>query len=304
MKSFPDESLMERSQDGTEPIRGGSIGLNRILGRFVIKATTDHKPEFSAVIISAFTIFRNVWTMQQDADLSSLEEGFVKDVNLFLDYYDTYLSFTKSALLGSKQCPVIIYFPDYRRLENGIRREHKGRQVELLAKYAKFLSRYNGRDELVRKLDHVHCFWIRAGDATYPHKEVSRKFREITSHPACAYSSGDRVALITHIPLDYHLSGRIRGIHLLESYTGELKAPDQFRFKLDKDGRIPFNTVTHVVFGDSVLIKPWVTPKVRKALFEQAVAERWLSRSEDDIRSKVAKTADIPLNELRKFDFV
>jgi hypothetical protein len=31
MKGFPDESKMERSQDGTEPIRGGSIGLNKIL---------------------------------------------------------------------------------------------------------------------------------------------------------------------------------------------------------------------------------------------------------------------------------
>ena len=147
MKVFPDESLMERSADNSEPIRGGSIAFNRILGRFVDKANSDHKPEFTAVVMSAFTLFDNVWTMNNDADISTLEEDFVKDVNLFLEYYDIYLSFTKSALQGSKQCPVIIYFPDYKRLENDLRRETTGKKLDLLDKYKKFLNRYSGRDE-------------------------------------------------------------------------------------------------------------------------------------------------------------
>lgn len=304
MKTFPDESHMERSKDGTDPIRGGSIGLNRILGRFVNRSKSDHRPEFTAVILSAFTIVRNVVGTEKDITIVQLEEAFVRDVNLFLDYYDTYLSITKSGMMRDKLCPVVIYFPDYKRVENQIRREQTGQKAHLLTLYAKFLSRYNGRDEMVRELEHCRCYWIRAGDATYPHKEVARKFREIASQPKSAYSSGDKIALMSHVPLDYHLVGRLRGINLLESYTGELKGSDQFGLKLDKEGRLPFNTVTHVVFGDASFIKPWVSPKVRKQLLEQAVKEKWVTRSEDDLRAKISKAADIPLVQLRKFDFI
>lgn len=106
------------------------------------------------------------------------------------------------------------------------------------------------------------------------------------------------------MPLDYHISGRVRNIKVLERFTGELKDPDKFKLKLDKEGRVPFNTTTHVVFGDSILIKPWVTPKIRRQLFEQAEKERWLSLSESQIRERVSVTAKIPASDIRKFDFI
>jgi hypothetical protein len=304
MKSFPNESIMERSKDGSEPVRGGSIGLNRILGRFVERSGKDIKPEFTAVLISAFTVFRNVVGTYPDAKIEQIEEYFVKDINLFLEYYDTYLSNTKSRMMQDKRAVVLVYFPEYTQVPKSLLREVTGKALELNLLYKKFLSRYNGRDELIKKTEHVLCFWASSGHASYPHKDVSRKFRSIVSRPDVMHSSSDTVALISHIPLDYHINGRIRNIHLLESYTGKLRPSSEFGLRLDKEGRIPFNSVTHVVFGDSVLIKPWVTPKVRKALFEQAVKERWISRSQDDILVKISKTAQIPLGDLRKIDLI
>lgn len=303
MKDFPDEAAMEQGQNG-DPIRGGSIGLNRVLGRFVSSALTDSRPQFRGVIISAFTIFRNVWTMKKDATMSDLEKGFVTDVNLFLDYFDTYLSHVWRQLDGNKNVPVVVYFPDYKAVSKELLREHTGQNELMFKMYQAFLGRHGHYDESIRKLERCQCFWVKAGGIHYPHKDVAQKFREIASHSTSLYATGDPVALMTNIPLDLHIAGRIRGIHLLESYTAKVKTPDEFRFRLDKEGRIPFQPAVHVVFGDDILFKPQITPKIRKQLLEDAVKDRWLTRSEEDIRHRLAKVTEMSASKLKSFDFV
>jgi len=92
MKQFPDESQMARSEDGSEPIRGGSIGLNRILNTLVAASQGDKRPRFTSVLLNAFTFFFNAYDAEKFQDFAKVEEGFVRDLNIFLDYYDTYLS--------------------------------------------------------------------------------------------------------------------------------------------------------------------------------------------------------------------
>lgn len=304
MKSFPDESKMELSKDGSEVIRGGSIGLNRILSRFVDRSTQDRNPEFTACLISAFTVFRNVIGTYPDLKIEEIEQAFVKDINLFLEYYDTYIAITKNTFMNNKYATVVVYFPDYSHVEKDILKDQTGKTLELFALYKKFLSRYSGRDEMIKKTEHILCYWVSAGPASYPHRDVSRKFRSIVGDARAIYSSGDKIALISHIPLDYHIGGRLRNIALLESYTGKLRPQKEFNLKLNKDGLIPFTTTTHVVFGDGVLIKPMITPKIKKLLLEHADREKWSSCSEDDIRLRISRLANIPLNDLRKFDFI
>lgn len=309
MQSFPDTSVMERSKDGTEPIRGGSIGFNLVLGRFEKRAASDTKPEFTAVMINAYTVFRNVFTMNQKASLVELQQAFVNDITLFAQYYSIYLSHTVSALAGRRKASVVIYFPNYQWVEKEILKQEHLREVTgtkqtLYTRYLQFLSKERNHDEIVLDYEHVRTYFMFVGNATYPHKEVAYKLRNLVSGNNSLYVSSDRIALVSHVPLDYHIQGRVRNVHLLKSYTGELLGSDQFKTVLDKDLRIPFNTTTHLTFGDPVLIKPWVTPKVRKALLEQAEKERWNTRSEEDIRARISKAADIPIAQFRKFDFV
>lgn len=307
MTGFPDESQMPRSEDGSEPIRGGSIGFNAVLGRFIKDAASDVKPSFHAVIISAFTIFRNVYQTKSAGGHKpsdkEMEEGFITDVNLFMEYFDAYLSAVWSRLAGDKFCPVIIYFPDYRHVPKDIEREYIGKAAELWDGYKRFLRQYDGHEGEVKKLDHTRCFWMRAGDVTYPHKEVARKFKEVTVHPACLYTSGDPVCLITHVPLDLHISSRLRGVQLLESHTARLRPPSEFRFKLDKDGRVPFQSSVHLLLGDSVIIKSMVSSKIKRTILETASQERWVGRSEDDVRQRLSKISQIPMATMRKYDF-
>jgi hypothetical protein len=304
MRSFPDESTMERSEDGTEPIRGSSIGFNRILGNFVSWSNYDRKPKYTAFFISAFTIFRNVWTMHKSPTLQDIEEGFVRDVNLFLEYYDIYLSNVSSQLDRNKQAPVVIYFPDYRALPKEILRDSSDKNKAMLALYQKFSNLHGNHNGEVRRLELVRCFWVAVGGSTYPHKELASKFRDITNHRSSLYTTGDNICLISHIPLDYYITFRIRNISLLESYTGLIKSPKEFGKKLDKEGRIPFLPTTHVVFGDGVMIKQMVSLKIKRELLEQAEKEKWFTRSEEDIRFKIIVKLNLHSSFFKKFDFI
>lgn len=304
MRSFPNEATMEKSPHSGESIRGGSMGLNRILNYFATHAEQHRSPAFKACLLSAFTIFRNIKESYKTSSIEELEQAFVQDVSLFLDYYDIYLSSTKTQYDGDKRAIVIVYFPNYQRVEKDLLREPNKDAEELANLYARFYRRFNGRDERVRDLEHVSCFWIRAGDATYPHKEVARKFRDIVGHPKSLYTNGDPIAMMSHVPLDFHIMGRLRNIVVMESYTGLVRPGTDIKARVDKEGRLPFNTTTHLVFGDKVMIKPMITPKIRKLLLEQAEKEKWVSRGEDDIRQRIVKTASIPMKDLRKYDFV
>jgi hypothetical protein len=304
MQRFPDESQMDRSQDGSEPIRGGSIGLNKILSSFVEAARKDHKPQFHAVLMSAFTIFRNVYNTKAGQTMTELETGFVQDVNLFLEYLDTYLSHVWRRTAAGKQCPVIIYFPTYKHVPKELVRDRSEKTAEMFKKYDEFLKRHSGYNKEIKRSDFTRCFWIDAGEVTYPHKEVARKFREITTHATSLYSSGDPICLFSSVPLDLHIASRLRNIQLLESFTARIRTPYEFKLKLDKSGSVPFYSCTHAVLGDDVLLKPQVGIKIKREILEAAEKEKWYTRSEDDVRSRLAKITDIPVGTLRRYDFV
>jgi hypothetical protein len=304
MKEFPDESKMERSIDGTEPIRGGSIGLNRILNTLVEASHTDKRPRFAGVLINAFTIFRNVWGMESFPKIMNLESAFSQDLNLFLDYYDTYLAHVWNHQLHTgKYSPVMVYFPDYGRVPKDIQREHTGQRGEVMDMYNIFRTRHQHETGLVRTLDHTKCYFVAAGHATYPHRDVLAKFRELTHTRTSLYTSGDPVAITTHIPLDLYLMYRLRNLQLLESNTGRIRPASEFHYKLDKDGRVPLQSAVHVVVGDDKMIKPAVSSKIRREVLAKAAEEHWVTRDVGDVNQRLSKITGIPVGKLKAYDF-
>jgi hypothetical protein len=304
MQQFPDESQMPRSKDGSEPIRGGSIGLNRILNTIVAASNTDKRPRFTGVLISAFTIFRNVYDQQQFPTLKSLDEAFVVDLNLFLDYYNTYLSHVwNHQLYGQKRCPVIVYFPNYDLVPKELEREHTGKRAEIADMYKLFLRSHSSEMGMVKVMEHIRCFFVTAGPSMYPHRELVQKFRDIVHKKDCLYNTGDPVSITTHIPLDLYLSYRLRNLHLLESNTGRIRPASEFNLKLDKEGRVPLQSAVHVVVGDDKMFQPIVPGKVRREILLTAGQERWASRDESDVTIRLSKMTGIPIAKLRQYDF-
>lgn len=303
VKSFPDESLMEKSDKSGDLIRGGSIGLNRILSTLVDMSRQDQTPRFSAMMVSAFTFFRNSYTHPDYDNETKIIEGFIKDLNLLLEYLDIYLSHVWKPLYHQKFFPVILYFPDYDDLPKEIRRDKSDKNLLFWHAYRKFLSRYGHDNKEIRKLDYVRCTSSYLKGTPYPSYNLARLFLSSMQYKDVLYNRGDSIALISSIMLDWYVTKRVRGIKLLKSFTGTFEEPNQFHLKLDSDGRLPFYACLHYLLGDSDLIKTQITPKIKKMILHQASQEHWLSRSEEDIIQRLVKLTDIKPNIFRQYNF-
>ena len=306
MRSFPDENQMSLSPDSKEPIRGGSVGLNRILSFWVNAAMSDQKPRFSGIAVSAFTFFRNCWSDDKSASVSDIDTKVGHDIALFLDYVDIYMSQVWNHYQAHDGfCPILIYMPDYQFLDKSLLREHTGDKLNLFEKYELYKRRYTDEFVEIKGLERVKCFFSYVGRHSYPHRDVATQFKRFGAINGCSYTSGDPVCLISHIPLDLYLHYHVRNLHLLESYWGTIKTPKDFRLKTVKGDDVPFIPVTHGTFGDDWMIKPMISSvKVKKALLEDASVSKWKSRSPEDIARRIAKIADVPLADLRKFHFI
>lgn len=69
--------------------------------------------------------------------------------------------------------------------------------------------------------------------------------------------------------MDYHLLLLYRRMMILESFTGELIPPKRLGFKVFKNNFVPFNSVTHLLFGDPVQLLPRQNGKTARSLWNK-----------------------------------
>lgn len=304
MKQFPDISRMEKSKDGTEPIRGGSIGLNRILGFFEDASKYDRSSRFQAVAMNAYTVFRNIWGSTENKSPEELDRLFTLDIKLFSEYYDTYLSHVLSNIERDKKAIVVVYFPDYGKVPKDVLIENVGRKEEFEKAYLKFHKRHALEHGVFLDLNNVVTVIEQVGHAMYPHKEVIAKIREVSRFPKSLYTSRDTLCLVSHIPLDFYIMYQNRNVMTLESYTGKLRPSSDFKLKLDSDGRVLFCPTTHITFGDGVMIKGLAKRKAKADLLKMAEDEKWNLSSEVNIQRSIVKYLGLPQDYFRKYNLL
>jgi hypothetical protein len=93
--------------------------------------------------------------------------------------------------------------------------------------------------------------------------------------------------MISHLPIDYHIYKTIPNIQLLESFTGVILSVSDFGQKLIKEVKIPFNTTTHRLFGDSTQLMPLIKGKDRSKLIDVAKEFNWYVKTESEISRDV-----------------
>ena len=86
---------------------------------------------------------------------------------------------------------------------------------------------------------------------------------------------------VTHVPLDYHMSRRIKKYKIIYSFTGESYTILQMGNKMY--GPVPFNIHTHATLGDSATFKSVLNRKLKKEFFKIAEKEKWLYKSEREV---------------------
>lgn len=281
--AFPSVEGLQISKDGSEYVYGGSIALNRILGRMRDLAPTGSYP-FRLWLINTYTLFENVHTL--DATLRTTSEAFHAEVNILLQYIEAYAA----SLPGKHRIPeVVFYHPTYTLIPDKRRREVKegtksGKaRMQLDTLYQKFIrsEMAPGPVHLPRPNGLSSMWSVPVGRGSFPHRELSRWLQQ--SAPQLTYTSGEAVALITHCPMDLHIHRYVPGLIVFERYTGELLGTKDFGKKIDSTGTVPFNMYTHQVFGDKVHLKPLITPKQKRELLAIAEKRKWHHRSQQDI---------------------
>lgn len=303
--AFPDDSQFARSDDGTEPIYpNASVGINRILGMFKNFALVDTKPRWHMFLFNAYTVMRNIMndvknkTSIQKKDLPGM---FDMEMASTLTYIEGYLSQFRL----EKPATVAVYFPDYSHIPSEIRRNLQGDKLAIFEAYEELRKSISPRP-MITHIDNVTVrITVPAGNKNqYPHDTLSGWIKEHAIDKHTGYDWGEGIFILTHVPLDLHMVNKVPWLQLAESYQGIIKLPNEFGTKLvPKDTNIPFTSVTHRVFGDSLQIVPMVGGKKRKGLITLADKHKWIRCSLEMIVRDIRTETGIPYSEVNKIKF-
>ena len=105
--------------------------------------------------------------------------------------------------------------------------------------------------------------------------------------------------------VDYHIV-KFAPTFIVQRYTGKILGPESFSkavFSFPDEKfykQVPFNSVTHSLFGDKYTIRPFVIRKNKKIALETAERERWALMTEAAIRVSCSSMNFQPLYDLTR----
>ncbi len=298
MVQFPDDRHNPRSADGTEPILGGSVALNRILLMLKNQAQDRNRIAWSAVAINSYTFFRNVY--QKDVSIQELIQRFKTDIELFRIYLDAYLTYFTPVAYS---IPIVIYLPDYRYFPNRLLRDVSPSVQQMDVEFKKFSQSLHPSDVMLNT-NEVTDLWCCAVGSTamLPHIELAHWLQTKTlAGNKFGYRYGMPIMLISHCPVDLHIYRRIPNTFLIESHQGTIRPSSQFGHKLStQSDAIPFLSSTHQVFGDPIHLAPRADSRQRKLLLEMAVSKPWMQRPTETVLKDIIGVTGLSVADLSK----
>lgn len=257
--------LLERVTSGNI-----NIGLGLMLeSLFNIKERYDDKRDvpdkvdinkYDYHIYNVLTVIRDIRNSirgpYKEVDLFNI---IVDDMNTINNYYtDT-------------ECKVVLMFPDYTKQYKIM---NNGKEVKETKKFKEVVDLLEVAERFKKKKAGLLCSTMDVKEATY--------FK-------------GKMLLTTSYLLDLQLIGIC---DLLESHTGKLKNKHKVNSKLSSLGKrdfshIPYNKVTHWVFGDNTLVAP-LSIVERKTAYEISLEKKWTTHSsENKIRDDLKKLINL-----------
>jgi hypothetical protein len=296
MSDFPSTEGLGKSQDGSELVYGGSIAINRQLGRLRDLAGQKDAPPYLLYLINVYTLVDNIYS--KDTKVSILEDLLTTEINILTTYIEAYSSHFNSYMSKSFKPTIIFYIPEY-NIPSKYRREIDSKtQKGKIKLFYDLIRKSFGRNIVeMSSTGNSYRYMLPVGHVTYPHREIVPIVQRLSSKIDYMFGSGP-VGLISHITLDLHIGRLIPNIHLLERYTGDVLTYSQFGKKLDKGGRVPFNVYTHRAFGDDLLLEPLVQRKLKKELLEVAEKKRWMRLSPGEIAVHIKDVTGVSIADL------
>jgi hypothetical protein len=280
---FPDISNHPTSEISGKPVLGSSVGTNDILLTLRDLAGKSTRRNFSTFMVNIYTLLRNCFVPK--GTYEELVTAVANDMDILFQYFQAYANYR-----APTKILVVFYAPNYGRIPPKFLRDKLPPQRQVMDDlYTILWKSLPEKPHVVVDTPMVRRLVVRCGKTIYPHAELAKMLRDDLKMPEV---NGDK-CLISHCPIDYHLSGKLNNIFVIESYTGNLLSKSDFGKKLGRleDGYSPpFTPVTHQIFGDSVHLKPLVSGTKKKTeLLERAKAEKWAIKLDKEIAASAAK---------------
>ena len=298
---FPDESTMDRSADGSEPIRGGSVGFNRILGSFVERSHTDRQPFADLFLINGMTIYRNVY--QEGLSDERIKTLWENDIQLFALYLGAYRVALASGNDPVDQTQVVVYLPTYQRIPKEVQLDHdKTKLGDMLRRYNAFYQKYKRETGVLIDAPGVRVVCIAVGEHDLPHRELDKY---VISEPLFRQARTTRkIVMITHAIIDYFIHYRLPSIVVWESYTAKFKKPEDFGKRLDPSGDIPFNSLMFNLFGDKLFVRCVLDVKGKRFVRKVALEQKFPMRSESYMAKALTELSNVPIAVLARYNYI
>lgn len=297
---FPDERTMERSADGSEPIRGGSVGFNRILGTFVERSKKDTEPFADLFLINGMTVFRNIY--QEDLTDTQLTQRWEHDLDLFSQYLGIYRVIQSGGNDPATPTQVVVYLPIYDMVPKEVRLSHSGTKLEtFLLRWRKFYTAYKRNLGVLVDSPGVRMVCIAVGERNLPHREVDKYLFTDPIFQKARMSK--KIVMITHVIMDYFICIRLPSIVVWESYTAKFKRKDEFGLRLDPSGDIPFNSLMFNLFGDKLFVRSVLDIKGKRFVRETAKRERFPMHSQTFMEKQLSALSNVPIALLARVSY-
>jgi len=281
---FPAVNNTDVSSKSGDLILGGSIGINKILLYFRENAHKARRKEWDLFFVNVYTLGRNCF--RSGMKLDEFVFGIDNEIEKLTTYYSAYTQARETRKVG-----LIFYIPDYEHIPRYLRLEKTGQKKEFDELYRELLKAHKKTKYVdLTEDENIQRFLINVQDAVYPHKALplitGKKFGNVGT------------LLLSHVAMDYHLYKSYKNINVIESHQGNILEYQDFGKKLIKDVRVPFNTITHRVFGDSTVLKPLLEKKDKKKLLENIKTKNWFIRTDYELKKFILETTSIKETDL------
>lgn len=285
----PEEDSYSFSEE-TETSQG--LGTGTLISAINKLPDQTSKNIFDTIIVNVSTIVRN--NTVKDRPLKEIHDKTEADVHDLIRCIGNYHEVMSGLVRDPK---LLLYLPDYSWLPPIHARPNTGNRAIISQVTDMFIKEDNlvARKRIRSNVKATTLLLSFAGGrVSLPYKRLMGEIRELYSLGRVDPNSMlTNYLLISHAPLDYHFMLHYPRTMLLESFTGKFLPPKVLGHKVFGTNFIPFNSVTHLLFGDSVHVRPMAQRKNRALLTELAKNQRWFVRTPMEIAKFVGVSGQV-----------
>lgn len=228
---------------------------------------------YDTVFINILSLIRNNYTKESTAsdlyrDVKEELEDVIRDTTEFMNKCTS----IRSPIL-------IVYAHDvYNNIPASISKKPIPRRIIMSVTNMMFW-RYFKTNKKAQVTNNVMVQLVPFDTKVWPHHQIRELLRNQKNTNTCL--------LVSHVPLDFHVTRWIKSINVLESYTGKIVDVKDLPSKVFKQLDVPFNEYTHVMLGDKDFLQPVLKRKEKQRLIDLATSENWIIRTANYIKNSL-----------------